>query len=445
MPNKIALLIGNSDFRDGALGSLAAPDDDVIALREILGDDACGFETVPKIGAGLIETQTAITDLFENRRRDDTLLIYYTGHGLRDDRGDLYLALPQTDLSRLRATALRSGFIREEMARSASERQVLILDCCHSGAVMDDVARKRSDQDNLVKTDFVDPIGYGKFVLTACSAQESAFERDGASIFTRHLVDGLRDGAAAPAKDDITIRDLYDYLSQRVPEDKPAMMPRLWASEQVRDLVIARNPDPRPIVPPEWVKLLWDADPHRAYGGAIRLIRLIDDADEQFTADILAALRQRLEQPETLSYLAAEPILEVLQPPQDDSLARRASELETELATLRTAHSEELDEERRRQVSLTEERDVALSEMRTALVRLETEQVQRETERRSIDTQIDEATKNISTEIATLRGQLQAQRQAREEDARQWEEERTRLETAATPQSGGRKSLYGRA
>lgn len=360
MAKKIALLIGNSGFRDEALGALAAPDDDVVALRDILRAEACGFETIPMIGAGLIETQAAITDLFENRRRDDTLLIYYTGHGLRDDRGDLYLALPQTDLKRLRATALRSGFIREEMERSASARQVMILDCCHSGAVMAE-GMKRTDHDDLVKTDFVDPVGYGKFVLTACSAQESAFERDGASIFTRHLVDGLRDGAAAPDKNNITIRDVYDYLSRRVPDEQSAMMPRIWASEQVRDLVIASNLNPRPVVPDDLVKLLWHTDPNLAFSGAARLIGLMEGADEQFTADITAALQQRMDQPETLSFLVAQQIMDTLVPGSQHDETGRVSQLEAEREKLRKSHAHEMAGLARQIATIEAERDAAIA------------------------------------------------------------------------------------
>ena len=53
---------------------------------------------------------------------------------MRDELGALYLAVKNTNRFRLRSTAIKSDFIREAMDQSRSKRQVLILDCCNSGA-----------------------------------------------------------------------------------------------------------------------------------------------------------------------------------------------------------------------------------------------------------------------------------------------------------------------
>jgi len=62
------------------------------------------------------------------------LLFYFSGHGVLDDRGQSYLALKDTDSKLLRWTAIPARYITAEIDNSQSQRQVLILDCCHSGA-----------------------------------------------------------------------------------------------------------------------------------------------------------------------------------------------------------------------------------------------------------------------------------------------------------------------
>ena len=53
---------------------------------------------------------------------------------LRDAAKALYLALKDTQVDLLKATSIPSSFVADEMDSCRSKRQILILDCCHSGA-----------------------------------------------------------------------------------------------------------------------------------------------------------------------------------------------------------------------------------------------------------------------------------------------------------------------
>lgn len=67
----------------------------------------------------------------------DPLLIYYGGHGLVDDRGRLHLALPGTEATHPRWSALPFETLREELADSPAAIRVLILDCCFYGRAIE--------------------------------------------------------------------------------------------------------------------------------------------------------------------------------------------------------------------------------------------------------------------------------------------------------------------
>jgi formylglycine-generating enzyme required for sulfatase activity len=344
---KFALLIGNSHFEDRGLDTLAAPWNDVVALDEALRDLG-GFITLPLFNAGLEEARTKVTELFQGRQSDDLLLLYYTGHGLRDDHGDLYLALPKSRRETISASGLEADFIRRAMDRSPAERQVLILDCCHSGAFMEGRMRAKG-ADRLRRSDF-DPEGRGRFILAASSANESAFEHDGESLFTRHLVDGLANGSAAPDKEWIAVGDLYRYLSRRISAEQAPMQPMLWAEGQAGELIVARNPNPRKPISAEMVALLWDEDHRRAHSAAMELIQICQENDPQRAADAEKTLRQRLETPETLPLFVAKPILDHLDPSGKELERMRAAVAEAgEARAQAEAEARELDAEIERQ------------------------------------------------------------------------------------------------
>jgi hypothetical protein len=70
-----------------------------------------------------------------------TLMIYFTGHGLRED-GRTYLANYDINSNRAAATGLSVNEIGDRLAKHwKGSRLVMLVDCCHSGAVSDVVKK----------------------------------------------------------------------------------------------------------------------------------------------------------------------------------------------------------------------------------------------------------------------------------------------------------------
>lgn len=99
----------------------------------------------------------------------DLLFVYYAGHGLVDERGRLYLALPSTDPARLRWTALPFDVLREEIAASPAATRVLVLDCCFSGRAIEAMGGAQS-----VITGQIDIAGTYTFTSTSATALSHA-------------------------------------------------------------------------------------------------------------------------------------------------------------------------------------------------------------------------------------------------------------------------------
>ena len=117
MGRRLALVIGNNEYLDPGLVQLAAPGHDAEDFARVLSDhDLCAFDDVKVFRNELSSTvQEAIDEFFDERKPDDLLLFYFSGHGVRDEFGALYLAFRNTMRSRLRGTAIKSDYIREAM------------------------------------------------------------------------------------------------------------------------------------------------------------------------------------------------------------------------------------------------------------------------------------------------------------------------------------------
>lgn len=267
MSRKLALIIGNSQYEDENLAHLVTPDADVTALAEVLRNpEIGGFDEVATlVNQPATTIRRAVSSFFTGRGRDDLLLLYFSGHGIRDDRGQLFLAVRDTEHKLLRGTAIPAAFITEEMDHSRSKRQVLILDCCHSGAFARGM--KAATGTSAGTAAAFEGKGLGRVVLTATDSTQYAWEGDRVigqaenSVFTHYLIQGLRTGEADLAGDGrITLDELYDYVYENVVNETPLQTPSKWSYGEQGEIVIARNPQRavKPVEePPELQQILW--------------------------------------------------------------------------------------------------------------------------------------------------------------------------------------------
>jgi hypothetical protein len=241
---RMALIVATYEYDDPELRQLTAPLQDAEDLAQILSDASIGgFDVEALINRPHRTVGEAIGDFYSEARPNDLTLLYFSGHGLKDDGGRLYLAMKDTRLHNKLFTTVTAEQVDQALADSASKQKVLILDCCYAGAFPSGTRTKADDTVHVLEKFS----GRGRVVLTASDATQFAFEGDSLrgnapqSIFTRHLIAGLRDGAADRDNDgDITVDELYDYVHQKVTEERPQQRPKKEASVSGRT-VIAQN------------------------------------------------------------------------------------------------------------------------------------------------------------------------------------------------------------
>lgn len=171
-----------------------------------------------------------IIDLFSGD--SETALFYFSGHGYLDDIGG-YIVTPdhqQHDFG------VSMDEILSIANNSKARNKIIILDCCHSGAL----GSPKSTGEKAAH------IGEGVSILTASKDNESSYEKDGQGVFTSLLIDSLN-GGAADLRGHITPGSVYAYIDQALGE---------WDQRPVFKTNITRFTSLRTVLPAVQVDVL---------------------------------------------------------------------------------------------------------------------------------------------------------------------------------------------
>ncbi|MEW2519006.1 caspase, EACC1-associated type [Actinacidiphila alni] len=235
-----AVLIGSSRFTDPALDDLPAVANNLSRLAELLQDptvwglpaDRCVVVAEPASPAAVLD---AVHDAA--RRTQDTLFVYYAGHGIGDS-GGLLLTLPSTDPERPYTSVDFDAVRREVLTARRDANRIVVLDCCYSGGALTggmgggmSAPVEMAEQTRIA----------GSYLLTASAATRRALAPPGETYtaFTGELIRLLDQGL--PGGDTlIEITRVYERLhGELLAKGRPLPQQRL--SNTGRTLAIARN------------------------------------------------------------------------------------------------------------------------------------------------------------------------------------------------------------
>jgi formylglycine-generating enzyme required for sulfatase activity/uncharacterized caspase-like protein len=263
--SKYALLIGVSEYRTEDFKPLPSATADVEAMRRVLQHPEMGGFPADQITVLTNSTKTEVEDaiytLFAGKTSDDLLLFYFSGHGVKDDTGKLYFTVPDTRKYQeavMEHTAVSASMLKDCMERSSSEYQVLVLDCCFSGAIAKGMTIK-DDGGVDVRSQLG---GRGRAIFTASSSTQYSFQQDDLplSVYTQFFVEGIEKGAADLDGDgQISADELHRYVLEKVQKVAPAMTPQFYPVEDGHRIYLARSPKDDPVLKyrkevEKWVK-----------------------------------------------------------------------------------------------------------------------------------------------------------------------------------------------
>ena len=232
------VMIGTPHYRHAGLPDVPVIAANVAGLAEVLTDPELGrFDArhcvvaPPDADLATIgEILTAASDA-----ASDLLLVYYSGHGLIDRRGKLYLSLADTRPDQLAYSALAFDAIRETFLDGRADNRVVILDSCFSGRA---IGRPLAGEEQAVLAALEVK---GTFTLTSATANSVAMVLDGErhTAFTERLLRLFQQGSPK-AGQMLTMPDVYRHLrSQLRSEGLPE--PQQCETNAVEMLGLIRN------------------------------------------------------------------------------------------------------------------------------------------------------------------------------------------------------------
>jgi len=194
---KKALVVGINNYRSSPLCGCINDASGIATILETHGDGSPNFDVRLESDVQTkSKLKTMIVELFSGN--SDTVLFYFSGHGFFNEIGG-YLVTP--DYSKY-----DEGISMVEILILANQSEVkdkiIILDCCHSGAMGSPTVSGAASQ-----------LNEGITILTASRDSEHSMEINGHGVFTNLLLDALQ-GGAADLRGHISPGGAYAHIDQ---------------------------------------------------------------------------------------------------------------------------------------------------------------------------------------------------------------------------------------
>jgi uncharacterized caspase-like protein len=196
-----ALVVGINDYAAAPLKGCVNDAHRMAAALSVHGDGAPNFDvrlvTSPSTAVTRALFRESLSKLFEGQ--SDIALLYFSGHGYLKSTGGYVIT---SDAQRY-DEGVSMDEILQHANQSPAKNKVVILDCCHAGAM----------GTPTITSGGLAQLSDGLSVLTASRDSESALEVNGSGVFTSLLVDALN-GGAADIRGNITPGALYAYVDE---------------------------------------------------------------------------------------------------------------------------------------------------------------------------------------------------------------------------------------
>jgi WD40 repeat protein len=159
----------------------------------------------------------ALEQLRTQSTQRDAVMIFFAGHGKRDDQNNFYFLPVDVDLDELAFTGLSEGDFKAKV-KAISGRVILLLDCCHSGALIENPGRGGGD--SLTDRLYLDLTSneYGLVMMCSSRGLEKSLESPTlkSGFFTVAVVEGLEGKARKSDDGAVYFKELDAYVTERV-------------------------------------------------------------------------------------------------------------------------------------------------------------------------------------------------------------------------------------
>lgn len=260
---RVAIIIGIDNYKDKRIQTLKGAENDARELAENL--EVYGKFKVRSLllgpNATSVNIRKSISDIFYKNNLCNLVLFYFSGHGLEDGYGNIYIAPYDILKDEPFVCGIRIRDLTEVFSNYFNVYRPLrniciltILDHCYSG-----VATKGIEPITATDTDYKKyledlstegVIAEGVIVLASSGEDQESREIDNCEhgkekgphthgIFTFHLIEGL-EGKASDEKGIIRFDNLHNYVEKKMQShEKQKTKFYVEGGNQIRNVIIA--------------------------------------------------------------------------------------------------------------------------------------------------------------------------------------------------------------
>ena len=193
----------------------------------------------------------------EEAKPNDIIVLFFSGHGLTIDDDFYYLTSTAgksditTDAEERAKTCLSSSEIKENLRMVKSNKQIMILDACHSGQItkiFEDNGKATSTTLNKALENLEDKMGV--YVLASSESNQKSFETEALQqgLLTFALTYGMS-GEASRDNDIIDVAELLTYASKKTEDIGKEILGK--SQRPVLGITQGGNPFPVGFINPE--------------------------------------------------------------------------------------------------------------------------------------------------------------------------------------------------
>lgn len=262
LADRVAVVIGVGSYAklDGPL-ALPAASEGARALAQALQQDAGYDQVLPLVDA--LATRSAILDLLTENLpaqlgADDSLLVYFAGHGVGGDFGEPYLLPYDADPADLQGSAISVDELSASLRNALQVGSLMIVTDAVHDMSLDDLVLVGPNAKSWPEA--ADEF----FSLSACSPKEIP----GETPFGALLAEGISGAADADTSGTISASELYRFMLDRMDASGVKAHPAESGSYNPELVVAQVSKGPADFAPPP-APLPPSAKPRRVAGGAI--------------------------------------------------------------------------------------------------------------------------------------------------------------------------------
>jgi hypothetical protein len=199
---------------------------DAQSIADILkAEQYCGYPAnqVTVVSEGNATRQSilnALDELIARVEKDDTVVIFYSGHGEYDESSTYTLTTHDTkwqDTRVVAGTGISQHELVDKVRQIKAERVLLIFNACHAGEVNPTLGGEEHLGTPLPQqaANALLSAGSGRIIITACRAKQVAYVGKGSrTIFAQALYEGLQGESdlIAGRHGYVSVFDLYTHL-----------------------------------------------------------------------------------------------------------------------------------------------------------------------------------------------------------------------------------------